>query len=93
MVLEESLKVCLLCTKDLSYSEMARLKEHLHAKTLQELCVLAESVTVRLTESSHKANIVESLIKMSCIGVTKDESLNEEKDILGISYIIKYGST
>ena len=32
MVVEESLKVCLLCTKDLSYSEMARLKEHLHAK-------------------------------------------------------------
>ena len=87
MALEESLKVCLLRSKDLSDDEMARVKERLHGKTLQELRVLAKSVTVRLTGSSRKADMVERLIGMSRIGATKDESLNKEKDIVGISYI------
>ena len=87
MVMEESLKVCLLRGKDLSDNEMVRLKECLHEKTLQQLHVLAKSVTVRLNRSSCKADIVELLIGMTCTGATKDESLNEEKDLVGISYI------
>ena len=59
MALEENLKVCLHRGKQLSEDEISALKDRLCSKTLQQLCVLAKDVNVRLAGSSRKADIVD----------------------------------
>ena len=87
MVLEDNLKSCLLCGKQLSEDEVSALKDCLCNKTLQELRVLAKDVNVRLAGSSRKADIVDRIIGMARIGVIRDDTLDEESDFCGISYI------
>ena len=67
--------------------EVSALKDHLSGKALQELQVLAKDVNVRLIDSSCKTDIVERLIGMAHIGATQDDSLEDETDFSGISYI------
>ena len=71
----------------MSQEEVSALKDRLCSKTLQELRVLAKGVNVRLTGSSRKADIVERLIGMARIGATRDDSLDDETDFSGISYV------
>ena len=87
MALEESLKTYLLRGKQLSEDEASALRDCLYRKTLQELRALAKDVNVRLAGSSRKADIVDRMIGMARIGAIRDESLAEESDFCGISYI------
>ena len=82
MALEINLKTYLLCGKQLSEDE-----DCLCRKTLQELRVLAKDVNIRLAGSSCKADMVDQIIGMAWIGVICGESLDEETDFCGISYI------
>ena len=85
--MEGSLKKCLLNGKELSQEEVSVLKDRLCSKMLQELRVLAKDMNVRLTGSSRKTDIVKCLIEMARIGATRDDSLDDETDFSGISYI------
>ena len=87
MALEESLKTYLLRGKQLSEDEVSPLKDCLCRKTLQELRVIAKDVNVRLAGSSRKADIVDRMIGMARIGAIRDESLDEDSDFCGTSYI------
>ena len=87
MALDCNLKNCLLRGKQLSEDEVSALKDRLCSKTLQELRVLAKDVNVRLAGSSRKADIVDRMIGMARIGAIRDDSLDEESDFCGISYI------
>ena len=71
----------------MSEDEVSALKDRLCSKTLQELRILAKDVNVRLAGSSRKADIVDRMIGMARIGAIRDDSLDEESDFCGISYI------
>ena len=87
MALGESLKTYLFRGKLLSEDEASALRDCLYRKMLQEPRVLAKDVNVRLAGSSCKADIVDTMIGMARIGAIRDESLDEESDFCGISYI------
>ena len=87
MALDSNLKSCLLRGKQLSEDEVSALKDCLCSKALQELRVLAKDMNVRLAGSSHKADLVDQMIGMARTGAIRDDSLDEESDFCGISYI------
>ena len=87
MLLDGNLRSCLLRGKQMSEDEVSALIDRLCSKTLQELRVLAKDVNVRLAGSSRKAHIVDRMIGMTQIGAIRDDSLVEESDFCGISYV------
>ena len=62
----------LIQAQKLSENELSKLRDSLNKKTLKELQSLAKSVSVRLTGSSCKHNIIDCLITMGKIGVVRD---------------------
>ena len=44
-------------------------------------------MNVRLAGSSRKADIVDRIIGMARIGAIRDDTLDEESDLCGISYV------
>ena len=73
--------------KQLSEDEVSALKDCLCRKMLQELRVIAKDVNVGLAGSSCKADIVYQMIGMARIRAIHNESLDEDSDFCGISYI------
>jgi len=75
----------LLQAQKLSEDELSNLRDSLNKKTLKELRSLAKSVSVRLTGSSRKHDIVDRLIAMGKIGAVRDPSMDDGE--VTISYI------
>ena len=75
----------LLQAQKLSENKLSELQDHLSKKTLKELQSLAKSVSVRLTGSSYKHDIIDHLIAMEKIGAIWDPSIDDGEVM--ISYI------
>ena len=76
-MLKGNLKSCLLYGKESPEDKALVLKDHLCSKTLQELHFVAKDLSVRLTGSSHRADIVNRMIGIAQTGVIRNDSLNE----------------
>ena len=74
----DSLKSVLLCAQELCEADIAKLRDCLHKKTIKELRILAKSISVRLTGSSHKGDIADRLIAMGKIGAVRDVSQDDD---------------
>ena len=85
----ETLKSVLLRGQELSDNEIVELRDCMLKKTLKEMRVLSKSISVKLTGSSRKVDIVDRLISMAKIGAVQDVSADSEPDnnATGISYI------
>ena len=75
----------LLQAQKFSEDELLELRDCLSKKTLKELRSLAKSVSVRLTGSSRKLDIIDRLIAMGKIGAIRDPSMDDGE--VTISYI------
>jgi len=67
----------LLCGKELSDSDIQALNDLLKSRTARELWSIASNVSVRLTGSVRKNDIVSRLIGMAKIGATHRPDDNE----------------
>ena len=85
----ETLKSVLLHGQELSDNEIVELRDCMLKKTLKEMRVLSKSISVKLTGSSRKVDIVDHLISMAKIGAVRDVSADSEPDnnATKISYI------
>ena len=54
--------------KELSYEEIVSLREHLYRLSVKEIKFIVKSLSIRLTSSSKKADIIEWLMAMAQIG-------------------------
>ena len=79
----------LLRGKELSASEIALLRNELLSKTAKDLRKVASSLSVRLTGSVRKVEIVERLISMAQIGAIYEPASNDNDDdpTVAISYL------
>ena len=80
----------LLRGQELSDSDFATLTVSLHSKKVEELRKIGTKVSVRLTGSVRKHDIVDRLVGMAKIGVTHkpcDDDADDSEAILSISYI------
>ena len=75
----------LLRGKELSYEEIASLREHLHRLSVKEIKSIVESLSIRLTGSSKKADIIERVMTMAQIGAIAKHCSREE--YINISYL------
>ena len=75
----------LLLVQKFSENELLELRDCLSKKTLKELWLLAKSVSVKLTGSSRKLDIIDCLIAMGKIGAIQDPSMDDGEVM--ISYI------
>ena len=83
----------LLQAQKLSKNELLELRDCLSKKTLKELLSLAKSISVTLTGSSRKLDIIDCLIAIGNTGAIWDPSMDDEE--VTISYItnkVKYVS-
>ena len=70
----------LLCDKELSASEIGLLRDELLSKTVKDLRKIASSLSVRLTGSVRKCDMVERLIDMVQIGVIYEPTGDDDDD-------------
>ena len=80
----------LLCGKELSYSDVESLKASLASKKVQDLRKIAVEVSVQLTGSVQKKDIVDRLISMAKIGATHKPSNDYSDDDCEASLAISY---
>ena len=80
----------LLCGKELSDSDVESLKASLASKKVQDLQKIAVEVSVRLTGSVRKNDIVDWLIGMAKIGATHKPSDDYSDDDCEVSLAISY---
>ena len=81
---------CLLRGQELSDSDFETLTVSLRSKKVEELRKIATKVSVRLTGSVRKHDIVDRLVGMAKIGATHkpcDDDADDSEAILSISYI------
>ena len=75
----------LLQGKELSHEEIVSLREHLHRLSVKEIKSIAKGLSIRLTGSSKKADIIERLMAMAQIGAIQKHRSREED--INISYL------
>ena len=68
----ETLKSVLERGQELSDNEIVELQDCILKKTLKEMREVSKSISVKLTGSSHKVDIVDHLISMTKIGAVWD---------------------
>ena len=75
----------LLQGKELSHEEIFSLRERLHRLSVKEIKSIAKGLSIRLTGSSKKADIIERLMAMAQIGAIQKHHSREED--INISYL------
>lgn len=75
----------LLQGKELSHEEIVSLRERLHRLSVKEIKSIAKGLSIRLTGSSKKADIIERLMAMAQIGAIQKHRSREED--INISYL------
>jgi len=85
---EQTIHFCLLKATELSDSDIALLREDLIVKKTDELRNIASSLSVRLTGSTRKKDIVDRIVGMAQIGAVciPSEEDNAE-DVIAILYL------
>ena len=88
---DDRCRLQLLRGKELSASEIALLRNELLSKTAKDLRKVASSLSVRLTGSVRKFEIVERLISMAQIGAIYEPASDDNDDdpTVAISYLTK----
>ena len=75
----------LLQGKELSHEEIVSLRERLHRLSVKEIKSIAKRLSIHLTGSSKKADIIERLMAMAQIGAIQKHRSREED--INISYL------
>ena len=87
-MVEQTIHFRLLNSTELSDSNIALLREDLIVKKIDELRKIASSLSVRLTGSTHKKDIVDRIVGMAQIGVVRIPSEEDNaEDVIAISYL------
>ena len=82
---EINVESALLQGKELSHEEIVGLREHLHRLSVKEIKAIAKGLSIRLTGSSKKTDIIERLMAMARIGAIQKHRSKEED--INISYL------
>ena len=86
--LDQSIHSRLLKGNELSDSDIAVLRDDLVVKKIDELRKIVSSLSVHLTGSTHKKDIVDRIVGMAQIGAVCDSSGEENgEDVIAISYL------
>ena len=87
---DELIEPSLLHGKELSDDDIASLKDSLRSKRVEDLRKIVVNVSVRLTGAVRKNDIIERLIGMAKIGVTRKPACDDDSEaLLSISYLTK----
>ena len=82
---EIDIEDALLQGKEVSHEEIVSLRERLHRLSIKEIKSIAKGLSIRLTGSSKKADIIERLMAMAQIGAVQKHRSREED--INISYL------
>ena len=84
---ESTVKALLLKGKDLSDNDVEHLSALLRKLKLLELKTLAKELSIRLTGSFRKDDIIDRIMGMACIGALQDPTVTQSEEATGISYL------
>ena len=84
---ESTVKALLLKGKDLSDNDVEHLSALLRKLKLLELKTLAKELSICLTGSFQKDDIIDRIMGMTRIGDMKDPTLTQSEEATGISYL------
>ena len=82
---EIGIESALIQGKELSHEEIVSLRKQLYGLSVKEIKAIAKNLSIRLTGSSKKADIIERLMAMARIGAIQKHHSREED--INISYL------
>ena len=84
----DDLESALVTTKEVTNDEVTSLKLRLLTHNVPELCTISKQLSVKLSGSVRKADIVERLVFMAQLGcVHRDAEVDGGEDFLGLTYV------